>query len=464
MAKWSRTPALQRKTVNRICLFLLFASTCFPGSLSMGQDKFPLRTWKDITGEFSVKAELIGARGELVVLRREDQKEITVRLSQLSPADREYLKQLGPLPESPSPNGQLDSNLKCIDLSDLTARLPLKVTRSKKILKQSEPWEHSTWKPGEETLDSVGYPSVVKNNRGKNPDNKYYMYYAHHEPTSGIGCAVAEKIDGPYRKLAVLDESRKHSMVLVNPHSPGKAGDPSHYSTPSVVWNQEEKLWFMYFHYYNHFHRLWEEHPDYPGGGNQMTALATSPDLSSHRWTIVKDKTLAKVSVHDILPVMPTTKEPWMYGTSSYHTVQRLPAGKWLAFLRGTSAKGLPTAGFAESLDGRTWKYFAQNPVLRDTQPNSLAMYRPGFVGYLGKDSSGTSQYLVVWSESKLGADVPKVRYGVTSDFVLIRPDPRGFAEWPAGDGSISPWREGKYLYLFSGKYVHVMRLPVAKR
>ncbi len=442
------------KTMDRIMIAVLLVCCTLKIALVQGQENRPSRTWTDVTGEFRIEAELVRIRGDEVVLRRADKREITLPLAKLSKADQEYA--LGQL--------RLDNNLKCIDLSDLVGRLPLKVIRSKRILRQSEDWEHSTWTPDEKELDSVGYPSVVLNDRGLNPDGKYYLFYAHHEPTSGIGCAVSDAIDGPYTKLASLDPDRKHSMVLVNPHSPGKVGDPSHYSTPSVVWNGDEQLWFMYFHYYNHFHRLWEESPDHPGGGNQMTALATSPDLAAQQWTVVKDKSLAKVSVHDILPVLTTSKEPWMYGTSSYNAIQRLPDGQWLAFLRGTSNQGLSNVGFATSEDGRKWDYFPENPVLRGDPREKKNLVRPGFIGFLGNDRGGMPQYLVVWTESKVGADVPRVRYGYTSDFVQIRPDSRGFAEWPAGDGFICPWREGNRLYLFSGKHVHVMRLPVATR
>ncbi len=363
-------------------------------------------------------------------------------------------------------NNRLDNNLKCVDLSDLKGMLPLTVNRSKQILRQTEDWEHSTWKLADKNLDSVGYPSVVLNDRGNNPDGKYYLYYGHHDPTSGIGCAIADSIEGPYRKLAELDPDRKHSMVLVNPHYPAPVGDPSHYSTPSVVWNEDEKLWFMYFHYYNHFHRLWEEDPNYPGGGNQMTALATSPDLASHNWEIVKDPAHGKVSVHDIAAIMPTTKKSWMYGTSSYNAIQRLPDGEWLAFLRGTSNKGLPTVGFAKSKDGRKWDYFRQNPVIGGSarSKRKRGIYRSGFVGYLGKDRRGKHKFLVVWTESVFGADVPRVRYGYTTDFVGITRDRRGFAKWSAGDGFISPWREGDQLYLFTGKQLHVMKLPVGSK
>ncbi|MFP6703727.1 MAG: hypothetical protein VB861_18410 [Planctomycetaceae bacterium] len=361
-------------------------------------------------------------------------------------------------------NGRLDNNLKCVDLSDLTGPLPLNVLSSRKILSRSEFWEYSTWTLVARKDDTVGYPSMVHNDRGENPDGKYYLYYAHHDPTSGIACAIADSVEGPYRKLAKLDADRKHSQVLVNPHFPGRLGDPSHYSSPSVVWNEDEKLWFMYFHYYNHFHRLWEEHAAYPGGGNQMTALATSPDLSSHNWTIVEDEGTDKVNMPKIMPVLATTKKAWMYGTSSYHAFQRLPTGEWLAFLRGTDAKGACSVGFARSRDGRKWSLFPENPMIRPRSGRdaALGIYRPGFIGYLGKDSAGKHRYLVVWAESRKGADVPRIRYGYTTDFVKIIPDRRGFANWPGGDGLISTWRVDDKLYLFAAKYLHVMNLPVA--
>jgi hypothetical protein len=301
----------------------------------------------------------------------------------------------------------------------------------------------------------------VRNDHGKNADGKYYLYFAHHDPTSGIGCAVAEQVEGPYRKIKTLEAGRAHSMVLVNPHYPGKQGDPSHFSSPCVIWCEEEKLWFLYFHYYNHYHGAWKGDPSTPGQGNQMTALAVSEDLSSHRWRIVRDEALGKVSVHEIAPVLPTTKSPWMESASSYHTIQRLPGGGWLAFLRGTPVKGLPTLGFATSRNGRQWDWGKNNPVLHpdDGGKGHRGIYRPGFIAYLGKLRSGKRKYLLVWTESPAAGDVPQPRYGYTTDFIKVVRDPRGHAKWPAGDGLISPWREGNRLYLFTGKDLHIMKL-----
>ena len=33
-----------------------------------------------------------------------------------------------------------------------------------------------------------------------------------------------------------------------------RSSEPSHNSSPWVLWNEQEKLWFMYFHFYNHAH------------------------------------------------------------------------------------------------------------------------------------------------------------------------------------------------------------------
>lgn len=136
---------------------------------------------------------------------------------------------------------------------------------------------------------------------------------------------------------------------------------------------------------------------------NSLSCLlpATCAELASQKWTVVKDPSVGKVSVHDIVPVLPTTKKWWMSTESSYHAIQRLPDGRWLAFLRGTALRGLPQLGFADSADGVKWRQFPQNPVIHQND---------------------------------------------------------------GGDGPISPWREGGMLYLFAGKSVHVMALSTSSR
>ena len=336
---------------------------------------------------------------------------------------------------------QLDNNLKCVELSDLAEDLPLDVVRSTEVLRRTELWEN----------DSLGYPTVVRNDRGPDADGRYYLYYAHHDLDSGIACAVADSIEGPYVKLAQRDPTRADSRVLKCPGRPG----PAHFSSPCVVWNGAEQRWFMYFH---HDAGEWAT-----GGGHQRTALATCTNLAANAWepwTGADGK---------LIPVFPVTKERWMNSQSSYHAVQQLPDGRWLGFLRGTGGEYSPEGkwlqdvcklGFAISQDGRRWDYFSENPVIhQDLGGGRQGVYRPHFVGCLGK-----GEYLLCWSESQPYDGGPRIVYGRTRDFRTVVRDPRGSARWQMGDGLVSPWREGDRLYLFAGRYIHVMDLPVRKR
>ena len=52
------------------------------------------RTWRDVTGTFQVKAELLSVSDDKVVLKKHNGNVIRVPLSKLSPADLDYLKDL----------------------------------------------------------------------------------------------------------------------------------------------------------------------------------------------------------------------------------------------------------------------------------------------------------------------------------------------------------------------------------
>ena len=349
-----------------------------------------------------------------------------------------------------------------MDLSDLDGDLPLAVSTTTQILWQTQDWEHGSlgnpaWPSG--GGDSVGFPTMVKNTHGLNQDGKYYLYYAHHDPMSGIGCAVANSITGPYTKISPTD-SKVLTVPNYNPSGPNQS-DPSHYSSPCVIWNEDEQLWFLYFHYYNHYWGGAGEPPgehwsqNNPGLGQQMTALATTADLASHNWTVWTNPVWSPVSVWDIVPVLQTTDELWMESQSSYHAIQRLPNGQWLAFLRGTSDLGAPTVGFGTSTNGRDWTYFPENPVIASGKAWTVATseYRPKFIGYLGND-----EYMVAWAEHSN----PNIIYSKTTDFKTFQRDARGYAAWGVGDdGIVSAWREGDRLYLFTGKNVCEMVLPL---
>ena len=362
------------------------------------------------------------------------------------------------LTAQPAAASMLDNNLQVVDLTDLDGNMPLDVVSTTQTLSVSQNWEHSTFKnpnwPQGGNVE-LGYPSVVKNDRGPNADGKYYLFYAHHNPRSGIGVAVADSIKGPFSKNVNVPGRSDNQVVPAFHADDPNPDDPDHTSSPWVVWNEDEQLWFLYFHYFNHLRQFLP--------GFQHTAMATTPDLASHNWTVWTDaSTQARPNY---VPVLPATSDHWINEASSYNTVHRLPSGQWLAFLRGKSTvAGEPTTlGFATSNNGRNWNYFAENPVIHqnDGGGGRQGVYRPSFVGYLGPNAAGKDEYLVAWQESHLFDGDTRLIYGKTTDFKTVTRDPRGHVNWEGKDGPVSAWREGDRLYLFSGNVVHEMVLPV---
>ncbi|MCP4812379.1 MAG: hypothetical protein GY888_07715, partial [Planctomycetaceae bacterium] len=52
----------------------------------------PLRTWKDITGSFSIQATFVKLTGDLVVLEPSGKPEVSLPLAQLSTIDQQYVR------------------------------------------------------------------------------------------------------------------------------------------------------------------------------------------------------------------------------------------------------------------------------------------------------------------------------------------------------------------------------------
>jgi hypothetical protein len=327
-----------------------------------------------------------------------------------------------------------DQNL--VDLSDATCPDAFELLWDRVVLDRTEIWERGI----ETGQDTPGYPSVVQNMYGENPDGKFYLYYAIHDPYSGIGVAVADRIDGEFRKLAQLRPWRSDSRVLRAPKHPRPT---SHFSSPIVLWNPVEEKWFLFFHF---FADEWSE-----GRGHQKTGLAITTSLSSHKWDVQTDEQ------GRLLAVIPTTAERWMNSQSSYHSIHRLSNGTWLAFLRGvggayeTPAQWRQDAarlGFAVSRDGRRWAQLPGNPAIQ--QPNGRygreGVYRPFFVARAG------AGYLLGWGESDYYDTDSRLALGMTQDFETIRLLEKNLFELDVADGAISLWRQNGVLYAFYGR------------
>jgi hypothetical protein len=320
-----------------------------------------------------------------------------------------------------------------LDLRDRACFPSLRLRWERRTISNTEAWEDGIGP----LKDVVGYPSVVRNTRGRNPDGKYYLFYAIHDPYSGIGAASASNLDGPWQKVGP-QASQADSRVMRAPRRPRMT---SHFSSPVVIWNESEQLWFMYFHFYSN---EWQE-----GRGHQRTALATSPDLASRDWKPWAD------SEGRLIAVLPVTKERWMNSQSTYHAVYKLPGDVWLAFLRGEGGeyagsewKQDPAAlGIAVSRDGRHWAQLPGNPLIhqRDGHDGRAGVYRPQFVAML------RDRYFFAWAESQFYDAAPILVTAESMDLRQFKLSPVDFGNWTPADGAVPVIRASDTLYLFSG-------------
>tara|TARA_B100000242_G_scaffold86247_1_gene57637 strand:+ start:2825 stop:3928 length:1104 start_codon:yes stop_codon:yes gene_type:complete len=306
------------------------------------------------------------------------------------------------------------ADLRGIDISSL------KLISKERVLFKTEDWENVS-----NSADLPGYPSLVHNIYGKDPDNRYYLFYAVHEPPSGIGLAIADNLKGSFLKLSQFRHGPRDSRVL---KAPSRPRGTSHFSSPVVLWNPHEKLWFMYFHFYNN--------ETEQGFGHQKTALAYTESLTHGEWKIYTDDKQKYITP---MPV----KDEWMNSQSSYHAVSRLEDQKWIALLRGTNLENINTAlGFAASNDGIKWAIMPPTPFLK--KQIKKAVSKPVAIAL---DDDGVK---IIWSiydkqEWTTKAYISPIEGFSEKNSEIFLP------EWVPSDGASSIWREGSQLIIFSG-------------
>ena len=282
--------------------------------------------------------------------------------------------------QPPAESPRLDNNLNCVDLSDLNADLPLEVTRSIQILRQTEPWERSTWRS--DTGTRIRRLSDNGPERPR-PKSRRPLLPLLRPPRSQLRNRMRRRRLNR-RPLRQACRERPEPKRQPCPRLPRQARTtlPSTTPAPCVVWNEDEQLWFMYFHFYEN---QWKT-----GGGHQRTALATCPDLATNNWTTWRDED------EKLVPVLPRDgrtldEQPILLprdSTPARRTLARLPPrhrrrvharrqvdpGSVQTWVRHPP----PTAGH--------WDYFKENPVIHldDGGGGRKGVYRPHFVGYLG--------------------------------------------------------------------------------
>lgn len=315
------------------------------------------------------------------------------------------------------------------------------LTQGTTILRRTERWEYGS---GSDTLNHVGYPSVVYDEGGATRQPRIYLFYAIHDVPSGIGLARSPNPTRDFAKLAESDPLRIDSRVLVAPLRPRGT---SHYSSPVVLWDDTTQHWFMYFHYYsNEFDR---------GRGHQRTALARTADLDSNDWRIHADEQGRIVSV------LPTSASRWMNSQSTYHAIVRLQGPLWVAFLRGVGgeidASGAwqqdpARLGFAVSRDGIRWAEVPGNPRITPSLAGATGktgVFRPLFLAVVN------NALLACWSESEHYDHSPSAHCATTADLQNFRPIPMKIHGLEFADGPASALALGQSIYLYQGSSVY---------
>jgi len=88
--------------------------------------------------------------------------------------------------------------------------------------------------------DDLIFPSVIRvDGRIEKPLGKYYMYYAPHDAPGGICLAYANEVEGPWTEYG---ENPLLGRVWA-PHY-----EVSHISSPHILWMEDVKKFYLYFH------------------------------------------------------------------------------------------------------------------------------------------------------------------------------------------------------------------------
>ncbi|ONK16167.1 hypothetical protein [Streptomyces sp. MP131-18] len=173
--------------------------------------------------------------------------------------------------------------------------------------------------------------------RLSSPLGRYYLYYAPHDAPGGICLAYGDSIAGPFTEYP-------HNPIVSNDWAPHYS--VSHVSSPHVMWHEEEREMWLYFH-----------------GENTTTRLARSANGVDFTYDRV-------VLTTAMLPAGTTEAS---YARVFRHDLPGRGARYVMLFMLNTAANHR-SIGWGWSPDGRSWT-FAQQPLIRysDVGVNDLS-------------------------------------------------------------------------------------------
>ncbi|MFJ6700579.1 twin-arginine translocation signal domain-containing protein [Streptomyces sp. NPDC091272] len=171
------------------------------------------------------------------------------------------------------------------------------------------------------------------------PLGRYYLYYAPHDAPGGICLAYGNSLEGPFTEYTA-------NPIVKNNWSPHH--NVSHVSSPHVMWNEDVKELWLYYH-----------------GENTTTRLARSKDGINFTY----DKGVLSTAM------LPAGTTETSYARVFRHDLPSRGARYVMVFMTNNTSNHRDI-GWGWSADGRNWS-FAQQPLVRHEEVGAVNIGGP---------------------------------------------------------------------------------------
>ncbi|MGP3940078.1 hypothetical protein [Streptomyces sp. 6N106] len=206
-----------------------------------------------------------------------------------------------------------------------------------------------------------------------NPLGRYYLYYAPHDAPGGICLAYGNSLEGPFTEYP-------SNPIVSNRWDPHYS--VSHVSSPHVLWKEDVKEFWLYFH-----------------GENTTTRLARSKDGIHFTY----DKVVLSTSM------MPAGTTETSYARVFGYDLPSRGAHYVMLFMTNNTTDHRDI-GWGWSADGRNWT-FAQTPLVRHSDVGAVNVGGPHLL------TRGGSAFVVYNKDKASGGDLMITEVG--KDFSL---------------------------------------------
>ncbi|MGW3421738.1 hypothetical protein [Streptomyces phaeochromogenes] len=194
------------------------------------------------------------------------------------------------------------------------------------------------------------------------PLGRYYLYYAPHDAPGGICLAYGNSLEGPFTEYP-------SNPIVSNKWSPHYS--VSHVSSPHVLWNEDAKQFWLYFH-----------------GENTTTRLARSTDGIHFTY----DKVVLSASM------LPAGTNETSYARVFRHDLPSRGARYVMVFMLNNTTNHRDIH-WGWSADGRTWAY-DQQPLVRHGDVGAVNVGGPHLL------YRNNSTYVVYNKDKESGGDI----------------------------------------------------------